>query len=237
MIKKSNVRLLIALAAELDLNVYQFDVCTAFLNGDLDEEIFMVQPDSFVKKGNEMKVCKLNKAIYGLKQASRQWNVKVTQVISSWDISAPSMILVFFSKRRNNLVTFVALYVDDFVIFTNHDQEKDFLRNELQARFKIKDFGKASQVLGMKIRRKDGKILVDQQGYIEHVVRKFGLDEANEPSTPMEHNLKFKNCEKKADVPFQELMGCLMYLAVTTRPDIAYVCSAMVESIQCLSWY
>jgi hypothetical protein len=85
--KFTSIRILGALTAYFDLELHQMDVKTAFLNGHLDEEIYMLQPDGFIEKGNQGKVCKLNRSIYGLKQASRQWNILFDNAITSYGFS------------------------------------------------------------------------------------------------------------------------------------------------------
>ena len=114
--KFASIRALLALAAIYDLEIHQMDVKTAFLNGDLEEEIYMVQPEGFVVSGKEQLVCKLNKSLYGLKQASRAWYQKMDQAlldVKFHRLQADSCVYVF---RRDSLVIFVALYVDDLLL-------------------------------------------------------------------------------------------------------------------------
>ena len=105
--------------AQLDLELHQMDVKTAFLNGDLEEEIYMEQPVGFVEKGQEDKVCRLRKSIYGLKQASRQWNIRFHEVISSNDFDMIDEDHYVYVKRSKDKFIFLSLYVDDILLAGN----------------------------------------------------------------------------------------------------------------------
>lgn len=116
------------------------DAVTAFLQGDVEEEMFMVQPKGFVQ-GN--KVCRLKKAIYGLKQASRQWNKKLDTSLKEIGILQSTLDPCIYYKIVGEKRTFVGVYVDDFMIFSNDPVTKQFLKSQLQSRFKMKDLGEA----------------------------------------------------------------------------------------------
>lgn len=116
-VRHSTLRLLIALSVNIDLDIFHLDVTTAFLHGHLDETVFMKQPEGFVKVGEENKVLKLNKAIYGLKQSSRVWYKKVELVLENLDYNKSQFEPCIFIKLNKNLITVIALYVDDFFIF------------------------------------------------------------------------------------------------------------------------
>jgi ATP-binding cassette subfamily B (MDR/TAP) protein 1 len=107
-------------------------------------------------------VCKLHNTIYGLKQASRQWNIKATEMMSELGYMCSRNDPCIFYKVSEGQITIVALYVVDFLVVTNNVKEKDSLKGELKNRFEIRDLGKAKQVLGMRIRQKNAKIYVDQ---------------------------------------------------------------------------
>ena len=103
----------------MDYEIWQMDVKTAFLNGSLDETIYMVQPEGFIKKGQEKKVCKLQKSIYGLKQASRSWNIKFEQSVKSFGfIQCPDEPCVY-KRCSENVVVFLIIYVDDILLIGN----------------------------------------------------------------------------------------------------------------------
>ena len=115
-VRQNSLRLIYALAIENDLILRQLDVSTAFLNGDIEEEIFMEQPEKFIKKGFENKVCKLNKAIYGLKQAGRQWFKKLNTALKDFGMNQLKNNQCIYYMRKNNVIMLIAVYVDDIVI-------------------------------------------------------------------------------------------------------------------------
>jgi hypothetical protein len=137
-VRKSPIRLLLALAVEYDMEIYHFDVCTAFLNGDVDEEVYISQHDGLTVKGKEDKVCLLHNL---RSQAIFYWNVKVTNVLTKIRYKNSVNETCIFYKIIGSKVTTVALYVDDFLVVSNDSEEKKSLKGELEVRFKIKDLG------------------------------------------------------------------------------------------------
>lgn len=217
------LRLLFALSVKFDWSIHHLDVTCAFLASDLDEEIYMAQPEGNNKK-TDGKVCKLKKAIYGLKQASRAWNDRCNAVLSMLGFSPLVLepcVYVYFS---NGEFALIALYVDDFLLFSSCDKLRDTIKERLGESFDIKDLGEAKNVLGMRIQRgADGSLTLDQSAYTEKILKKYKLWSANSSSTPMEEGLdpqKPDSCEEGLD--FQGIIGSLMYLAVCTRPDISF---------------
>ena len=149
----TSVRLVLAIIAHMDLELYQMDVKTAFLNGELDEEIYMDQPLGFESKGQERKVCKLKRSIYGLKQASRQWNIKFHQAIQRDGFTMMEEDHCVYLKRSSDGFVILSLYVDDILIAGNSKEMIDTTKKWLSSNFEMKDMGEASYVLGVKIIR------------------------------------------------------------------------------------
>ena len=142
--KKDSLRIIMALVAHYDLELHQMDVKTAFLNGNLEEEVYMDQPEGFSVKGKEDMVCKLKRSIYGLKQASRQWYLKFNDTITSFGFKENIVDRCIYLKISGSKFIFLVLYVDDILLATNdlglmHDT-KNFLFNN----FEMKDIGEAS---------------------------------------------------------------------------------------------
>lgn len=227
-VRHSTLRLLIALAVRLDLKISHLDVKTAFLNGVLEQPVYMKQPEGFIVKNNEHKVYQLKKAVYGLKQSSRAWNAKVNEVLSTLGYNKSKHESCLFIKKDRNSLTLVALYVDDFFVFSNDCKNVEFLKSKLSSEFEIKDLGEAKQCLGVKITRdyKNNEIFLDQESYIDQVLRNFGMENCKTVNTPMESKVnadKVLNSDiNLSNLPYQNLIGSLMYLAVLTRPDIAF---------------
>jgi hypothetical protein len=160
-VKMSSIRVVLSLAAKMNLEIEQLDVKTAFLHGDLEEEIYMEQPEGFSAKGKEHLVCRLKKSLYGLKQAPRLWYKKFDSfmVDHGYDRTT-SDHCVFVKKFFDGEFIILLLYVDDMLIVGRDTSKIDKLKKELSKSFSMKDLGSAKQILGMKISRdrKSGKL-------------------------------------------------------------------------------
>jgi len=133
--KKDSLRIVLALVAHYDLELHQMDVKTAFLNGDLEEDVYMDQPEGFEIKGKDQMVCKLKKSIYGLKQASRQWYIKFNDTITSFGFKEITVDRCIYQKISGSKFIFLVLYVDDILLAANDlgilRETKDFSLYEL----------------------------------------------------------------------------------------------------------
>lgn len=192
-VRHSSLRYLFAIAARLNLDIDQMDAVTAFLQGELSEEIYMEQPAYFQDTQNRTKVCRLNKALYGLKQSSRVWNHKLDSALKKFGLISTDYDPYVYYKIVNNKVLFVAIYVDDVLIFTNCRQWRKKLKDDLAKEFLMKDIGPAKHVLGMRITRSQGKISIDQEAYVESILDRFGMSKSNPVATPLNPNDMKKN--------------------------------------------
>ncbi|GJZ27029.1 zinc finger, CCHC-type containing protein [Tanacetum coccineum] len=197
----TTIRLLLALAAIHNLVIHQMDVKTAFLNGDLDEEVYMKQPEGFVMPGNEHKVCKLVKSLYGLKQAPKQWHQKFDEVVLSSGFHLNQSDKCVYSKfDKSGKGVIICLYVDDMLIFGTDQNQVDKTKKFLSSRFSMKDMGEADVILGIKIKRENKGIVITQSHYIEKILKKFNREDCSPVSTPMDPVEKLKpNTGKPVD--------------------------------------
>ena len=174
---KDAFRVLMALVAHFNLELHQMDVKTAFLNGDLSEEIYMLQPEGFVE--DENKICKLKKSIYGLKQASRQWCLKFDKVIANFGFLENKLDECVYMKTSGSNFVFLILYVDDILLASSNvcllKETKAFLSKQ----FDMKDMGEAHYILGIEITRdrKQGALGLSQKNYIDKVLQRFGMQD------------------------------------------------------------
>ena len=157
MVRFASIRLILAIVARMDLELYQMNVKTAFLNEEFNEEIYIDQPLGFELKGQESKVCKLKRSIYGLKPASRQWNRKFHQAMLKDGFTMMEEDNCVYIKRSNNHFIILSLYVDDILIAGNDKKLIDVTKKWLSSNLKIKEMGEASYVLGVKILRDRSK--------------------------------------------------------------------------------
>lgn len=235
-VRYSTIRLLLALAAQYNLGIELLDVETAFLNGDLKEHVLMEQPDGFKARGEEHKVYKLHKAVYGLKQSAKSWNEKINGVLlNKLQFKRMASEPCVYYKGQGEDLIIIALYVDDIILFSSpSSSEKTVIKQKLMKEFKIKDLGPAHQILGMKISRNKQVIRLDQTSYIERVLKKFNMFDCKSVNTPMETGLKLiKGDEKDSKYDYRNLVGCLMYIAVCSRPDIAHAVSVLSQFNEC----
>ncbi|GKA87333.1 zinc finger, CCHC-type containing protein [Tanacetum coccineum] len=202
------------------------DVKTTFLNGDLDEEVYMKQPEGFVMPGNEHKVCKLVKLLYGLKQAPKQWHQKFDEVVLSNGFHLNQSDKCVYSKfDSSGKGVIICLYVDDMLIFETDQNQVDQTKKFLSSKFSMKDMGEADVILSIKIKRENKGIVITQSHYIEKILKKFNREDCSPVNTSMDPVEKLKpNTGKPVDqLEYSIAIGCLMYAMTSTRPDIAYV--------------
>ena len=228
-----SIRILLSIAAHYDYEVWQMDVKTAFLNGNLDECIYMVQPDGYIQEGQENKVCKLKRSIYGLKQASRSWNIRFDQAIKCYGfIQIPDEPCVY-KKIVDKKVVFLILYVDDILLIGNDVKTLTSVRHWLAEQFDMKDLGEANYVLGIQILRdrKNKRIALSQASYIDKILARFSMQNSKKGLLPFRHGIQLsqEHCPKTPSeidymkrVPYASAVGSLMYAMLCTYPNICY---------------
>ncbi|RVX20813.1 Retrovirus-related Pol polyprotein from transposon TNT 1-94 [Vitis vinifera] len=225
----NSIRMVLAITALRNLEIYQMDVKTAFLNGDLDEEIYMEQPEGFSAPGQEKKVCKLVKSLYGLKQAPKQWHEKIDNVMLSHGFKINECDKCVYVKDTKHGYVIVCLYVDDMLIVGSDDKMITSTKNMLNSRFDMKDMGLADVILGIKIKRTSDELILSQSHYVDKILGKFDKDNSGVARTPVDvtlHLSKNKG-ESVSQVEYSRVIGSLMYLMSCTRPDIAYAVSKL----------
>ena len=227
--KFNSIRVLLALAARLDLEVHQMDVKSAFLNGELEEEIYMRVPPGHNSPPGV--VWKLNKALYGLKQASREWYKKLSTEIKSIGFRRSSVDHCVFYKNQDNDLLIIAVYVDDMMILSNKLNLVNETKRDLASRFEMTDLGEIHWILNMEVTRdrKNRIIRLSQSQYIESILERHGMADCRPVSTPMEANLKLeKLVAAEVDVhDYQSTTGSAMYGMIGTRPDLAHSVGAL----------
>ena len=180
----ATVRVLIALATAKEWDLHQLDVNNAFLHGYIDEEIYMVPPEGY-KKAGPNQVCKLKKSLYGLKQASRQWNLELTKFLLSLGYIQSKHDYSLFVKNHNGQFTAALVYVDDMLITGNCSDEIKFLKNALDQKFTIKDLGLAKYFLGIELCRTNAGTYLNQRKYILDLLTDVGLTAAKPKEFPL----------------------------------------------------
>lgn len=214
----TSIRTIIAVAAVEKLKLAQFDVQTAFLYGDLDEVIYMKQPVGY--EDGSKKVCLLKKSLYGLKQASRNWNKKFTDFLKSYNLKVSTADpCVFIGNGERRLI--LGIFIDDGIVAASHEEDITNLMNYLTIEFKIRVL-EAECFVGLEIeRRQNGSIHLCQAAYTRKILEKFRMSDAKSASIPAE-SYSLEPSALSTNYPYREAVGSLMYLAVGTRPDISF---------------
>jgi len=213
--------------------LHQMDVKTAFLNGDLEEDVYMDQPVGFAEEGKEHMVCKLKRSIYGLKQDSRQWYLKFNDTIVSFGFKENTVDQCIYLKVSGSKFILLILYVDDILLATNDlgllIETKRFLSNN----FEMKDMGEAYYVIGIEIfrDRSQGLLGLSQNAYINKVLERFKMDKCSASPVPIQKGDKFSlmQCPKNdlerkqmENILYASVVGSLMYAQTCTRSNISF---------------
>lgn len=221
-VRQTTFRTLLAVAGKRKLAVKHYDIKNAFLNGNLEEDIYMQVPQGY--EGCEDKVCKLRKGLYGLKQAAKGWNQRLNDVLTGLDFIQSKIDTCLYTHKSAEQVTYLIVYVDDILIASNNSVFVSHVELVLNAEFKVTDLGEVSYYLGMKVERDDaGFFSINQSAYIKRLLHSFNLQDCKVSKLPLDSGYeKFKNEGRclENNVFYQRLIGALMYISVCTRPDI-----------------
>lgn len=221
-VRFTSIRMILSIAAQRKMHIKQFDVKTAFLNGELRETVYMEQPLGFKDATN--RVCLLKKSLYGLKQASRCWNQKFSSFIKLFGFKQCKLDpCVYFSNKDDKLMI-LAIHVDDGLIIGESSEEIHSVIKHLNTNFEVKEM-EVGCFLGLEIEQKtDGSIFIHQSIYAKRVLSRFNMENCNSVSTPSDPNQILHSFEESdvAKYPYRELIGSLMYLSIGTRPDITH---------------
>ena len=152
-----SVWIVLAIVVYFDYEIWQMDVKIAFLNGNLTEDVYMMQPEGFVDPINARKICKLQKSIYGLKQASQSWNIHFDELVKGFGFHQNEEEACVYKKESGSSVAFQILYADNILLIENDIPTLESIKTLLKNYFSMKDLGKAAYILGMKIYRDRSK--------------------------------------------------------------------------------
>ncbi|GKB53113.1 putative RNA-directed DNA polymerase [Tanacetum coccineum] len=234
--KIKSIRIMLAIAAFHDYEIWQMDVKTAFLNRKLTEDVFMAQPEGFENEKYPKRVCKLQKAIYGLKQASRSWNLCFHEKVTQFGFSRSEDESCVYVKVSGSVVVFLVLYVDDILLIGNDIPTLQSVKDWLGRCFAMKDLGDATYILGIKIYRDRTKRLIglSQDTYLDKILKRFRMENSKKGNLPLHHGIKISKdlCPKTDDeldkmsrVPYASAIGSIMYAMTCTRPDVSFALS------------
>jgi len=229
----TTVRAVLSVAAHRDYHIDQLDVKTAFLNADLNEELYLRVPDGYTPGNKATTALRLRKSLYGLKQAPHEWNKLLSEWLRSQGLqqSSADQCLFFIPNKL-----WVVFWVDDFLVVSVDAAVKDAFKTALAARFKLRDLGPVQQFLGMSITRdrKQRKLTVSSTAHIDAMLQRYNMADARPAPTPLEHMACLRartDGEERLhlSVPYRGAVGSLLYVAMWTRPDIAFAVSQVAR--------
>lgn len=218
--RSTTLRILLSVAGSRNYHVKHYDIKTAFLNGKLDEEIYMKQPPGF-QEGS--KVYKLKKSLYGLKQAARVWNKTLHEELIANGFEQNQTDRCLYVKKEDGNICYLLIHVDDLLVAGNDETFIDRLMEEIGKRFEIKDLGGVKHYLGIDVHRDEkGRFLISQPLYIKEIIKEAGLEEAKTSKYPVDSGYyKQEGTPLESNEEYRKLIGMLLYLCTHTRPDIA----------------
>ncbi len=225
------IRLLLAMAAMRGLKIHQMDVKGAYLNGTLEEQVYMRQPEGF-EDGTD-RICELLRTLYGLKQSGRAWNIEFDRVIRKHGFKCMRSDPCAYIKREGDDFVIVTVWVDDLLLFTTSDALMDKTKANINAEWETTDLGEPSKIIGIEITRSANTISIGQKQYVEAILKCEGMDHANpvamplDPQVPIEPNPDGN--EGSRSNSYARLLGELQFLANATRPDISYAVSRLAS--------
>ncbi|KAG7594052.1 Integrase catalytic core [Arabidopsis thaliana x Arabidopsis arenosa] len=229
------IRLLIDLAAAHGWEIHHLDVKTAFLHGELKETVYVYQPEGFEVKGSEDKVYRLNKALYGLRQAPRAWNNKLNHILVDLHFTKCSKEPSVYRKEVEEHLLIIAVYVDDLFVTKTSLEVINKFKGEMSSNFEMSDLGKLTYYLGIEVMQHQEGILLNQSRYALKILEEAGMRDCNPVHIPMEAGLKLSKAEKEKEVdatvfrrsrPREShetaMKQCLRYLKGTTNLGLTY---------------
>jgi hypothetical protein len=223
--KHTTLRVLLAIVAQQDLELHQLDVKTAFLNGELEEEIYMQQPQGYEQGGPNI-VCRLLRTLYGLRQAPRAWHQCLKKVLENLEFVASSTDAALFQSTMDGETVWLLVWVDDILVAAQGEERVAKVKVHLTAKFDVRDLGPATYFLGMELShdREAPSLKLTQKKLMGELNNRYGLAYACARSVPQAAGEKLRKEGEPLDTvrfPYSECVGSQLYLSVCTRPDIA----------------
>jgi hypothetical protein len=227
-LRYNSLRVILALSATANRRLYQLDIKTAFLNAEVEEDIYMEVPEGVRVDGSKY-VCKLNKALYGIKQAPHVWNKNINAYLITLGYTPCEKDPCIYhknSKTNNNII--IGLFVDDILISCtiNDTAEWNEDKKTMNSKYELNDMGEAHYLLGMKIEKKENQLQLHQSKYVMNKLTQFRMNECSETTTTPETTVRLSandgSNKETEETLYRAIVGGLIYIQTSTRPDIAH---------------
>ncbi|GJX49913.1 retrovirus-related pol polyprotein from transposon TNT 1-94 [Tanacetum coccineum] len=218
------IRIFLANAASKNMTVYQMDVKTAFLNGELKEVVYVSQPEGFVDPDRPHHVYRLKKALYRLKQAPRAWYDTLSKFLLAQGFSKGVVDPTLFIRKTGKHTLHVQIYVDDIIFASTDPKDCDRFSNEMSSKFQMSMMGQISFFLGLQISQNPRGIFINQSKYANEILKKFDLHKSDHVDAPMVERTKLDEDLSRIPVDqtqYRSMIGSLMYLTAS-RPDLVF---------------
>ncbi|GJV97823.1 retrovirus-related pol polyprotein from transposon TNT 1-94 [Tanacetum coccineum] len=219
-----SIRILLAYACALDFKLFQMDVKSAFLNGFINEEVYVAQPPGFIDFEKPDHVYKLKKALYGLKQAPKAWYDRLKAFLIKHEYKMGMVDNTLFTKKKSSNLIIVQIYVDDIIFGSTCQDMCDDFAKIMHDEFEMSMMGELNFFLGLQIKQMEDGIFFNQSKYIKEMLKKFGLEDSKPMKTPMSSDTKLtkdEECESVDSTKYRGMIGSLLYLTAS-RPDIMF---------------
>ena len=230
-VRLETIRAILSIVPSKNLKIQQMDVKGAYLNGTLKEKVYMRQPEGY--DDGTGRVCQLIKTLYGLKQSGREWNMELDKRLKEKGFKNLRLDPCAYVRRDGEDLEVITVWVDDLLLFTTNDRIMVKLKEELHSTFDLTDMGEPSKIVGIEITQRADSIIISQTQYIESILRREGMENANPVSTPLDPNIKLEpntdNNEPNRSNAYASLIGSLQFLATATRPDISYAVNKLAS--------
>ncbi|GJW03492.1 retrovirus-related pol polyprotein from transposon TNT 1-94 [Tanacetum coccineum] len=219
-----SIRILLAYACALDFKLFQMDLKSAFLNGFINEKVYVAQPIGFIDFEKPDHVYKLKKALYGLKQAPKAWYDRLKAFLIKHEYKIGMVDNTLFTKKKGSNLIIVQIYVDDIIFGSTCQDMCDEFAKIMHDEFEMSMMGELNFFLGLQIKQMEDGIFFNQSKYIKEMLKKFGLEDSKPMKTPMSSDTKLtkdEECESVDSTKYRGMIGSLLYLTAS-RPDIMF---------------
>ncbi|GKB32243.1 putative ribonuclease H-like domain-containing protein [Tanacetum coccineum] len=232
------IRIFLAFASYMGFIVYQMDVKSAFLYGKIDEEVYVSQPPGFLDPKYPQKVYKVVKALYGLHQAPRAWYATLSTFLLKNGYRRGTIDKTLFIKKDKHDIILVQVYVDDIIFGSTKKSWCDEFEALMKSKFQMSSMGELTFFLGLQVKQKEDGIFISQDKYVAEILKKFDFANVKTASTPIETQKPLVKDEEASDVDvhlYRSMIGSLMYLTASSRPDIMFCRKSTTEVVNFLA--
>ena len=208
----------LALSSFQKLKVFQMDMKSAFLNGDLDEEVYIKQPNGFIHGDDPKLVCRLKKALYGLKQAPRAWYYRLDKYLHQQGFTKGSTENNLYIKIDNYKLLILVVYVDDIIFGSNEEDMSQKFALVMRKEFEMSLLGELTYFLGLQVQQNKDGIFLSQTKYLKQILKKYGMEDSKPVGTPMVRGCSLSTNDESAAVhqpTYRSMIGSLLYLTGT----------------------